>query len=56
MLGDVALRRPHLIDYFLHTGFLVAEDAQDFETQWVSDRLERTGGQFDMFLLLDQIE
>lgn len=56
MLRNIALRRPDLINDFLHADLLITDDAQYFEPERMSNRLERTSGQLDMLLLLDQIE
>jgi hypothetical protein len=56
VLRNVALRRTNRINDFLHTGFLITQDAKNLEPQRMSNRLEGTSSGFDVLLLVDQIE
>ena len=56
MLGNIALRGANSLDNFLNTSLLVADDTENLQTQGVGYRLERPGGHFNVFLLVDQIE
>jgi len=56
MLGDIALRSTDCLDDVLDTCLVFAKHAQDFQAQRVGDGFQRTGGQLDVLLLVDQTE
>ena len=55
VLRNVALRGPDRFDDFLHARLLIANQAQDFQAQGMRNRLERTSGLLDVFLLIDEV-
>jgi len=54
MLGNIALGRSDTLDDFLNADFLIAQDAENLESQRVRHSLERTRGSLDIFIVGNQ--
>lgn len=52
MLGNIALRRADRINDILHANFLIPHHTQDFQAQWMRNRLQCAGGDFDLLLMI----